>query len=310
MAQAIWQFVSNTGFKHKIGVYHGDGTGHVLIYCDKRIVKIDFNVKEPTEYAFFVDDEFCRIELYKEPDGRFSYDFVIDKVANTPLNAERKLEDKKNLRSLWLFSIATIAAVALFFVGTRAYQHYLSVQNSGWAGVVYFPNKSVQEQLHKHGQLATVRLYPKPGNKQIGYAFTPVQGHEITGTLALPNSTPILPNGFELYPGDTYQLRYDPNQPTHHMLDFMAPTPDQVRLFAQRALAMEQRRSQSGATEADMCFIKTILEVKGWESLQHIINQFVPPSANSNHNSDSYLRLCRSPEVESAVKDACWGVGR
>lgn len=308
MAQAIWQFVSNTGYKHKVGVYHGDSTGHLLIYCDNRIVKMDFSVKAPTDYSFFIDDEFCRIVLYKEPQGHFTYDFVIDKEANTPLNSIRKVENRRNRRSLWLFSGGIIAAALLFLVGTRAYQQYLSVQNSGWAGVVYFPDKSVAEMLHSTGKTTTARLFIKPGERQLGYAFSAGGNKELSGSLALPEKgNLILPNGFELQPGDTYQLRYNAQNPDQHMLDFMAPTPGQVRLFAQRALAMQQRHQPVASVESDQCFITTVLETKGWEALQHIINQYVPPSANANHNSDSYLRLCRTPEVEGAVKERCWG---
>ncbi len=307
MAQAIWQFVSNTGHKHKVGIYHGDRSGHLLIYCDNRIVKMDFSVKEPTDYAFFIDDEFCRVVLYKEPQGHFTFDFVVDKEADTPLNAVRKIERRRNRRSNWLFSGAIIAAVLLFILGTRAYQHYLSVQNSGWAGVVYFPDKSVAELLHKSGKTTTARLFIKPGGRQLGYAFSVGSNQEITGLLALPEEGNfMLPNGFECQSGDTYQLRYNPQNLEQHMLDFMAPTPSQVRIFAERALAMQQRHQPPASLEADKCLITTVLEVKGWQALQHIINQYVPPSANANHNSDSYLRLCRTPEIESALRERCW----
>jgi Fas apoptotic inhibitory molecule (FAIM1) len=308
MAQAIWQFVSNTGIKHKIGLYHGDSSGHLLIYCDAKVVKVDFSIKEPTDYSFFVDDEFCRIVLHKERDSTFTYEFVIDKDANTPLNAERKVEDKRNYKWLWVMGIGIIAVVLGFFIGTRIWQQRLSVQNSGWAGVIYFPSKEVASQLHLTGTLTEAQVfYKQNGQGQIGYTFQTNQGQAINGIVAQPEgSHGLLPNGFQLYDQDTYQVRYDSLHPDKHMLDFMAPTKEQMMRFVQRAIAVESRNHATPLGNAPVCLVRCVLEEAGWEQLQHVINQFVPPSANATHNADSYLRMRRAPVFDKAWQTRCW----
>jgi Fas apoptotic inhibitory molecule (FAIM1) len=307
LAQAIWQFVSNTGHKHKIGLYHGDSTGHLLIYCDSKVVKIDFSVQKPEEYSFFIDDEFCKITLYQEPNGSFTYGFDVDKQTDTPLNQVRKLDLRKNNKLLWAMGVSIVVIIAAFFFGTQAWQRHLSEENSGWAGVVYFPDKSVATHLHESGVKTHAYFYVKPDNQVIAYRFITTEGKRVDGTIKRPEGQiGMLPNGFELQDGDSYQLRYEKGNPYQHMVDFMAPTPEQVKRFAERALIIETRKQDQKSLIARQCFIQTVLTERGWEHLQHIINQFVPPSANSTHNSDSYLRLCRSPDFERVLAQKCW----
>jgi hypothetical protein len=307
LAQAIWQFVSNTGHKHKIGLYHGDSTGHLLIYCDAKVVKVDFSIKKQEEYSFFVDDEFCKVTIYPEPNGSFTYGFEVDKQADTPLNQARKLDVRKNNKLLWGLGIGAVFLIGLFFFGARAYQRHLSQENSGWAGVVYFPNKSVATALHNSGIKTQAVFFAKPEGNRVAYRFVTTTGEEISGSIQAPDGPIlILPNGFELHGNDTYQVRYDKANPSQHLVDFLAPTPEQVKRFADRALAVEQRKPDQKSLRASACFVQTVLEERGWEHLQHVINQFVPPSANATFNSDSYLRLCRSPDFERVHQTKCW----
>jgi hypothetical protein len=306
MAQAIWQFVSNTGFKHKIGVYHGDKSGHLLIYCDTRVVKIDFSVLEPYQFSFFVDDEFCEVTIHKEANGSFTYDFQVDKQADTPLNQERKKEAKINIKWLSLIVFGMISIVIAFYFGMTQYQKHLAEQNSGWAGVIYVPNKKEATFLHSQGKKATAKLFD---GDVLTYTFLTETGQTINGKIAWPdNQAPLhlLPSGFSLEPGDQYQVRYNGNNPKVHMIDFLAPTPEQVSVLAARAARVEARKHGGTVTEADRCLIQTIVEETGWESLRLVLFQFVTPSANSLSNSDAYLRLLREPKMEAAIKERCW----
>ena len=61
MAQMNWIYLDDRGGRHSIGLYHGDRSGHMLIHCNRKIIQIDFSVKETKTYSFFVEDEFCEM---------------------------------------------------------------------------------------------------------------------------------------------------------------------------------------------------------------------------------------------------------
>lgn len=84
------------GGQHRIGLYHGANSGHVLIYCNARIVVIDFSVWDSKTYTFFIEDELCEIQLDRVKGG-FTYDFEVNKTADTPKNKQRKRRERKYL---------------------------------------------------------------------------------------------------------------------------------------------------------------------------------------------------------------------
>ena len=54
MAHTTWIYADGSGINHTIGLYHGNIDGHVAIYCDKKIIQIDFGVKTNEIYSFFL----------------------------------------------------------------------------------------------------------------------------------------------------------------------------------------------------------------------------------------------------------------
>jgi hypothetical protein len=108
MSQITWTYVDDDGFRHKVGLFHGDNSGHLLVYCNTRIVVIDFNVLKSKNYSFFIDEELCDISV-EEKDGKFSYGFDIDQVTDTPRNRGRRkmirYENKYSLLILGGFMI-------------------------------------------------------------------------------------------------------------------------------------------------------------------------------------------------------------
>ena len=59
------------------------------MYCNARIVVIDFSVQTTRNYSFFINDELCDLEI-EEKDGKFSYGFKVDQVTDTPRNRGRR----------------------------------------------------------------------------------------------------------------------------------------------------------------------------------------------------------------------------
>jgi hypothetical protein len=116
MSQMTWTYIGDDGSRYKVGLFHGDNTGHLLVYCNARVVVIDFNVQSSRNYSFFINDELCDLAV-EEKEGKFLYGFKVDKITNTPRNlGRRKLIRSEVKQSLWIgiIFILVIILVAYF----------------------------------------------------------------------------------------------------------------------------------------------------------------------------------------------------
>jgi len=112
MSQMTWTYLGDNGAQHKIGLFHGDTTGHLLIYCDDQIVVIDFSVLSSRNYSFFIDDELCDLEV-EEKDGKFLYGFKVDEVTDTPRNRGRAKMVREEVRQTLVVGLIFILIIIL-----------------------------------------------------------------------------------------------------------------------------------------------------------------------------------------------------
>ncbi len=119
MNQQGWTFLDDFGGQHKVGIYHAPGSGNLMIYCNSKIVLIDFLVREPKDYSFFINEEFCEIKVEKDENEDFSYRFQVNKRVDTPLNRLRESREKRYLTyaliSIFLFILFLVVIVYLFY---------------------------------------------------------------------------------------------------------------------------------------------------------------------------------------------------
>ena len=116
MSQITWTYVDDDGYRHKVGLFHGDHSGHLLVYCNSRIVVIDFNVLSSKNYSFFIDEELCDVAI-EEKEGKFSYGFTIDQITDTPRNRGRRKMNRQQIRqTLFMALIFVIAITAVVFL--------------------------------------------------------------------------------------------------------------------------------------------------------------------------------------------------
>ena len=71
-----WTYVADKGVKHHVGLMHGAESGHLLVYCDAKIILIDFEILEDKKYSFFIDEQLCEISIEKIK-GQFYYSFEV-----------------------------------------------------------------------------------------------------------------------------------------------------------------------------------------------------------------------------------------
>lgn len=80
MAQSNWTYHGASGRSYHVGLYHGDDSGHVIIYCNNNILTIDFEVNEDKSYSFYLEHDLCELSL-TETDNGYEYDFNIAEAA-------------------------------------------------------------------------------------------------------------------------------------------------------------------------------------------------------------------------------------
>lgn len=119
MSQMTWTYVDDYGKSHKVGLFHGDHSGHLLIYCNSKIMFIDFNVLQNKKYSFFINDELCDIHVEKQKNS-FAYGFEIDQKTETPRNTNRRKVERTNSIQMIFISIALLITIGLFvYIGMQ-----------------------------------------------------------------------------------------------------------------------------------------------------------------------------------------------
>ncbi len=112
MSQIAWTYVDDDGYRHEVGLFHGDNSGHLLVYCNSRIVVIDFNVLTSKNYSFFIDEELCDVAI-EEKEGKFSYGFTIDQITDTPRNRGRRKMNRDEVKQTLIMAAACVVMITL-----------------------------------------------------------------------------------------------------------------------------------------------------------------------------------------------------
>ncbi|HJW28168.1 MAG TPA: hypothetical protein VJ508_02845 [Saprospiraceae bacterium] len=119
MSQFTWTYIDDNGLQHRVGLFHGDNTGHLMIYCNTRIVVIDFCVTTSKNYSFFINDELCDIAV-EESEGKFLYGFKVDEITDTPRNrGRRKMIRAEHIRTFYLILIFLLLLSLVVFLVLR-----------------------------------------------------------------------------------------------------------------------------------------------------------------------------------------------
>ena len=118
-----WTYLDDYGGQHRVGLFHGKNTGHLMIYINGRVVVIDFNVLQSKSYSFLIEDELCDLHV-KNTNGKFAYDLAIDRKANTPGNIRRRKRERRDTIGSVIFGVCflSLIIITVFFVlGGKGY---------------------------------------------------------------------------------------------------------------------------------------------------------------------------------------------
>lgn len=308
MAQVGWVFLSEQGGQHRVGLYHGDKSGHLAIHCDRRVVQIDFSVKESRKYSFFIEDDLCEISLIKEH-GRFSYEFAVNKTVDTPLNQARKLRSKRNRRAMALLIGGLVLALVIIFATVSYYREQETAQRLRAYSMFSQPAAKAEHQLTETGKTAeTALLITTEGKyRTIFYGFTTADSLRISGRFAVTYpGTIILPNGFPLSDRDAFTVLYLPTDPAVHLVDFSRPTKSTLENYARQAVEAEQKAHPEKSDHACNCLVAMVLQENGWRALGNIIFQSSAPEDAPQFNQNTYARMLRDERFAPKLQERCW----
>lgn len=309
MAQVNWVYLDDQGGRHRIGLYHGDRSGHLMIHCNMRVVQIDFSVRDTKIYSFFVEDELCEIVVEKMKQGHFGYEFRVNKKIDTPRNRIRRIDNRRNNKKLAAFVTGVVVVIAAIFFGLKWYGRGQDALRMSKTSIAHNLNRSNLQRLAEQGRSSTCVLHQEViNNRPTGvYTFKTADSMSIRGVFPVADTgLVLLQNGFPLTAGDAFEVLYLPSDPEVHRVELFRPTHGTVEQYIKLALQEEQRRNPALSKEKNLCRVLTLAERQNWTSLADVIFQEKTPAQNERHNQETYLRLMRTPEVIKAVEEGCW----
>lgn len=307
MAQVGWVYLDDLGNQHRIGLYHGDQTGHLVIYCNMRVVQIDFLVKETRTYSFFVEDELCEVQLYKEAQG-FSYGFKVNKQVDTPRNRLRRADERRNRRIILTVVAGLVVAISGLLFGLKWWD---ARQRTGYLVKSSLATRITPETdrlLNLEGRTAVARLVivTESLKRKVFYSFTTQDSTPVSGHFLVPDTGQVLlPNGFPLSDNDEFVATYRPTNPDLHRLNFNQPTGPTVGAYVRRAVEADLRAHPGASADRSLCFASIAVRLKGWQCLGDMIYQQTDPHDNPLHNRESYQRLLQDERISQQVQQEC-----
>jgi hypothetical protein len=63
LSQTHWKYKNKSDKEYEVSIYHGDTSGHVLLYSGQEIIKIDFSVFSDRVYSFILGDELFELRV-------------------------------------------------------------------------------------------------------------------------------------------------------------------------------------------------------------------------------------------------------
>ena len=292
MAQFNWTYLGDNGQRFNVGVFHGSKTGHVLVFCNLKVVLIDFSVLDTKEYSLFLGDELCQLKLDKRGD-RFFYDMTVDRDADTPLNRHRKARDKKH----WQQSIAFFSAMLLCIIT------FTSV-------VIYNHNPEEQVRMeYQAGYLAgnaqkTTGIITKLAENQVYYQYQ--VDNQLLGSYINNLQQSTLRNHMPIEPGDEFTIIYKVEDPREHHINLDNPTEMQMERYFHRIFDKHSDNYSEFSSEQVECMVATGYQLKGLEAFADFYFQHLSPDSNILHNNHTYKRLVRDIPFKNLMEQQCY----
>ena len=269
---------------------HGAESGHLLVYCDAKIILIDFEILEDKTYSFFIDEQLCEISIEKINE-QFYYSFEINKTADTPRNNLRKKIERRHM--IQGFSVlGGIVLLAIIF---------------SWIMITWNDNSMPRfpEELVQSGKEGKAKIL-KVSDSEIKYFYI-VNGQSYSAeTDFSDNSVVVLETGMPLEEGDEFIVKYVSNNPKLNQIDYNRPTQKQINKYRKRAIEKYMEYNPQKDSLYSACIVNIAYDLKGIQGLADVFFQNTPASENPQNNNNTYKRLIRDIPFQEEINKRCW----
>jgi len=289
-----WTYLADNGSRHHVGLMHGPQSGHLLVYCNSKIILIDFKILENKTYSFFIEDELCELSIERK-DNQFYYGFEPNIDADTPLNRSRKKRSRKDL----YLSLAFLGTVIIAVMIGTATMYYLNQDQS---------QPTVGSQLSSMGKETHARILMEPDGqgKKIQYFFV-VEGKPYTvETPFQDNESPILlETGMPLEVGDEFVVRYMPGNPLLHDIAFDKPSKGTLEAYKERAIATYRKQFPEESKQSSNCLADIAYKQKGILGYALMYSSPVSVLDNKRFNGSAFENMRNEKRFLMAFNQQC-----
>ncbi len=287
-SQFQWSYLDPKGRLHRIGIYHGPRSGHLLVYCDSRILFVDFGVFHDKVYPFFIEDQLCELHLIREG-NLMRYEFKVNTEAPTPLNQARKEAARRQARGLKLKLGIAVAALLLLM-----------------ALVVGHKRKEDRRRPTDVMGHAIVlrRTHTAEGGPRLSYSWT-AEGAVYRAASEAPRSPSPSPSSafyaLPLEPGDELILEWASSKPEVHRLRTDTLPPSTLAQLIERMA--DSLKSDTAAIQP--CTLRAAWEAAGVEGLASAWQHHRPTQVESDALRLAWQRLQSDPAFRTALRKHC-----
>ncbi len=286
-----WTYIADKGIKHHVGLMHGAESGHLLVYCDAKIILIDFEILEDKTYSFFIDEQLCEISIEKIS-GQFYYSFEINKTADTPRNNLRKKIERRHLMQ----GLMLLGGILLL---TFTFSWFMIKWNNKEHKII-FPSELVESG--KEGKAKILKV----SDSEIKYFYI-VNGQSYSSETDFNNkSVIVLETGMPLEEGDEFVVKYVSENPKLNRIDYTRPTKKQITRYRERAIKKYLEYNPQKDSIYSACLVNIAFKLKGIQGLADFFFQKTPESENPSNNINTYKRLIRDTPFQQEVNKHCW----
>lgn len=122
MAQIFWNIPNTSGPDYEVGLYHGEKSGHVIIYSGTAILRIAFAVTTTASYSFLLGETLYMIRLtHTEEEWKYMIESAADGQQFIPLkpsqNEKTFLADAFKITMVILLALLLLAGYFYFVAG-------------------------------------------------------------------------------------------------------------------------------------------------------------------------------------------------
>lgn len=251
---------------------HGARSGNVMVYYNAKVLMVDFLVFGSRTFSFFLDEELYEIKIEQAGRG-YHYSVQQNLEANTPSNQAIKKEDSKNKRIAWIFALGLVLAFAAILIWTKNYREKLLVQKGKESYALFRVVEADDTLVVHYGFDVGYEKYISPAKEYQKYA--------------------LLPNGLPLQDGDRIRVRFYPENPDLHRLDYFTIPDTQIDRYINTVLKVHAGLNAEDSEEKLRCQLQLAYQLKGVEGLALFYHQQTAEEENKRFNNNAFHRFTR-----------------